>query len=95
MTENYNFGTPDCGPNSIDQNIYSKIKYSSLPNGTLIEGISTFIQIALFDINGRKIQQNILTNDNFFIDNTNRPTGLYFARLIDEKGKIHTIKIIL
>lgn len=94
-TGEFDLGTIDCEPNAIDENILSQIKWSTLPSGILVEGISTFNEWTLYDINGRKIQQNSISEDQFYIDSNDRTTGLYFIRLQDQDGNIHSIKIIL
>ena len=91
----FDFGILDCGPNAIDEQTINRIKWSTLPNGVLINQISTFTHMTLIDLNGRIIQRSIISEDQFFIDNQDRMIGLYFVRLQDEKGNIHTIKIIL
>ncbi len=94
-SDTFEFGTFECEPNAIDENILSNIKWSTLPHGTLIEGIKSFNQIALYDIQGRKIEENKIIDDQFFIENTGHMNGLYFVRLINHKGEVHTVKIVL
>lgn len=88
-------GAVDCGPNAIGEATINNIKWSTLPNGILINGISSFEQMTLIDLNGRIIEQQAINSDQLLIENSNRMHGLYFVRLQNQEGNIHTIKVIL
>ena len=88
-------GQLDCGPNSIDEQIINNINWSTLSSGILIKGIATFEKVTLIDLNGRQVFQQDVYHDELMIQNKDYTTGLYFVRLQDEKGNLHTIKIIL
>ena len=91
----YNLGTVNCDPNAIDEIIINNISWTSQNNGVSIEGISSFEKMSLVDLNGRVIQQQYIFSDQLLIEKGFRSTGLYFVRLQDNKGNIHTLKIIL
>ena len=60
-----------------------------------VEGISYFEKMSLVDLNGRVIQQENIYSDQLLIEKGVHSTGLYFVRLQNQKGNVHTIKIIL
>ena len=91
----FDLGAIDCGPNAIDDYIINNIKWYNLKDGIMLDGVSSFVRMTLIDINGRLIEQQTINSDQFLIHNTDRMMGLYFIRLQDEKGYIHTIKVIL
>ena len=91
----FDFGTIDCDPNAIDEIILNNVRWTSHYNGVKIEGISSFEKMSLVDLNGRVIQKEYINSDQLLIEKGINSTGLYFVRLQDNKGNIHTIKIIL
>lgn len=91
----YNLGTVNCDPNAIEDIIINNISWTFLSNGVSLEGISSFEKYSLLDLNGRVIHNKNIYSNQLFIQNDHHTTGLYFVRLQDEKGNIHTIKIIL
>ncbi len=91
----FDFGILDCGPNAIDDLFLDSIIWTPQNNGINLKGVSSFKNYSLIDLNGRVIQTNNIYSDQILIKNDHSSHGLYFVRLQDEKGSIHTIKIIL
>ena len=91
----YNLGIVNCAPNTIDEIIIDNISWTLQNNGVNVEGISYFEKMSLVDLNGRVIQQENIYSDQLLIEKGVHSTGLYFVRLQNQKGNVHTIKIIL
>jgi hypothetical protein len=84
-----------------EQNVASEINvYPNPTNGTTnveIRGLENFkiIKVEIYDIFGECNYQQTTSSARLQIDLSTRPSGIYFLRIVDEKGFTYSKKVIL
>jgi hypothetical protein len=89
-------GTNNAPPLEIEENIFANVKVYSHQNIVYIKNENNVALklVEIFDLNGRKIYQNAITNDETAIT-LNVENTIYFVRLISQENQTMTTKVYI